>query len=184
MSPERVGRHAVVVEDLQGLSTDQLIALYQRAASKHGEAPEQLARPAILDEAGRQASPSGSATTGLAWASVAPYLWWGRPSTSVEAGGRGQCWWGYLLPVWVSMRGRPALSRCTDGLRRRDDRSGVSRERGCGRSVYGGRTGAGRWRREQCGSWPQGHLRDGGRRAQGLLVRRRHGRPGCLLARR
>jgi hypothetical protein len=28
----------------------------------------------------------------------------------------------------------------------------------------------GRWRREQCGSWPQGHLLDDGQRAHGLFV--------------
>ncbi len=69
--------------------------------------------------------------------------------------------------VWVLMCGRPALSRCTDGLRRRDDRSGVSREWfAAARSMEAGQAG-GHWRREQCGSWPQGHLRDDGRRAHG-----------------
>src|SRR5829696_10436926 len=61
------------------------------------------------------------------------------------------------------MGGRPALSRCTDGLRRRDDRSGVSREWFAAfRSMEAGQAG-GRWRREHCGSWPQGHLGDDGR---------------------
>jgi hypothetical protein len=38
MTPEPARRHALVVEDYQRLSVDQLLARYQRAASRHGEA--------------------------------------------------------------------------------------------------------------------------------------------------
>jgi len=65
----------------------------------------------------------------------APYLWW--------------CWGSSLRHVFhlsvgkgVGVRGRPALSRCADRVRRRDD-DGVLSPRVCGRSVYGGRPAPG-----------------------------------------
>jgi hypothetical protein len=61
------------------------------------------------------------------------------------------------------VRGRPALSRCAD-LSGDEMIDWVLVPRSCcGRSVYGGRPACGRWRREHCGSGPQGHRSDHGR---------------------
>jgi len=87
---------------------------------------------------------------GPAFGNDAPYLWW--------------CWGSirrrHLLDLSVvrrvGVRGRPALSRCADRVRRRDERWGVVPARLRPLGLWRPASAGGRWRREHCGSWPQG----------------------------